>query len=62
MTDQTPPPSQITPSQPPVDPEAARKARRNRNIAIALGLVAFMVIVYLVTILRMGGYVAERPL
>ena len=59
MTDQPP----VAPPPPaPADPEAARKARRNRNIAIALGLVAFMVIVYLVTILRMGGYVAERPL
>lgn len=46
---------------PPIDPAAAAKARRGRNIAIALGLVAFIVIVYAVTLIRMGGYVAERP-
>ncbi len=48
--------------KPPVDPAAAEKARRGRNIAIALGLVAFIVIVYAVTLIRMGGYVAQRPL
>jgi hypothetical protein len=36
------------------------KARRGRNIAIALGLVAFVVIVYVVSIVRMGGGVVER--
>jgi hypothetical protein len=36
------------------------KARRGRNIAIALGLVAFVVIVYVVSIVRMGGGVLER--
>lgn len=50
-----------TPPKPPLDPAAAEKARRGRNIAIALGLVAFIVIVYAVTLIRMGGYVAERP-
>jgi hypothetical protein len=47
---------------PPVDPVALAKARRGRNIALALGLVAFIVIVYGVTLIRMGGYVASRPL
>jgi hypothetical protein len=36
------------------------KARRGRNIAIALGLVVFVVIVYVVSIVRMGGSVLER--
>ena len=36
------------------------KARRGRNIAIALGLVAFVVIVYVVSIVRMGGDVLTR--
>lgn len=45
----------------PVDPAALAKARKGRNIAIALGLVAFIVIVYAVTLIRMGGYVAQRP-
>jgi hypothetical protein len=68
MTDQ-PPPAETPPHldvpgrpQPPADPKAFAKARRNRNIAIALGLVGFIVLVYLVTVLRMGGHVAERPL
>ncbi|WP_293364447.1 hypothetical protein [Phenylobacterium sp.] len=36
------------------------KARRGRNLAIALGLVAFVIIVYAVSIIRMGGSVLER--
>jgi len=47
---------------PPTDPAAIAKARRGRNIALALGLVAFIVLVYGVTLIRMGGYVASRPL
>jgi len=49
-------------SQPGREDEAAAKARRARNIAIALGLIAFVVLVYVVTIIRMGGNVLERPL
>lgn len=45
----------------PVDPAALAKARRGRNIALAIGLVVFIVLVYVVTLTRMGGYVAERP-
>ena len=45
----------------PEDP-AAQRARRGRNIAIALGLVGFVVLVYLVTVFRMGGNVLDRPL
>lgn len=43
------------------DPEAA-KARRGRNIAIALGLLAFVVLVYVVSIARMGANVLDRTL
>lgn len=46
----------------PAEQAAARKARNQRNIAIALGLVAFIVLVYVVTVLKMGGAVANRPL
>lgn len=54
---------QVPPAGPaPVDREAARRAQRNRNLMLALSLVAFIVIVYLVTVLRMGGHVAQRPL
>jgi hypothetical protein len=46
----------------PVDQAALDKARRGRNIALALGLVVFIILVYGVTLVRMGGYVASRPL
>lgn len=49
-------------SDPLRETDAAARARRGRNLAIALGLVAFVVLVYVVTILRMGGNVAARPL
>ena len=32
-------------------------ARRGRNIALALGLAAFMIIVFVVTLARLGGNV-----
>ncbi len=57
-------PPDDTPSAPPapVDQAALDKARRGRNIALALGLVMFIVLVYGVTLVRMGGHVASRPL
>lgn len=42
--------------------EAQLRARRNRNIAIGLALAAFVIIVYLGSILRLGGAVFDRPL
>jgi hypothetical protein len=36
------------------------KARNGRNIAIALGLAAFVIIVFITTIVRLGGNVAQR--
>lgn len=48
-------------SDPKSEPEAFAKARRGRNIALALGLAAFVVIVFIVTIIRLGGNVADRP-
>jgi hypothetical protein len=38
--------------------EAAR-ARRMRSIALAVGLAVFVVIVFFVTLARMGGHVAD---
>jgi len=46
----------------PVDKAALARARRGRNIALAIGLVLFVVLVYGVTLVRMGGHVASRPL
>ncbi len=48
-------------SDPNREDDAAAKARRGRNVAIALGLVAFVILVYVVTVVRMGGSVANRP-
>jgi hypothetical protein len=56
---------QFPPPQKPLTPaelEAAKAARNKRNIAIALGLVGFIILVYVVTVLKMGGAVASRPL
>ena len=47
-------------SDPLRESEAARKARRGRNIALALGLVAFVALVFVVTIARLGGHVADH--
>lgn len=41
--------------------EDERKKRSQRNLAIALLIAAFVAIVYAVTILRIGGSIAERP-
>lgn len=37
------------------------KQQKRRNRAIALALSIFMALVFLVTLLRLGGSVAERP-
>ncbi len=36
------------------------RARKRRNLSLALMIVGFVVLVYVVTILRLGGSVAER--
>jgi hypothetical protein len=42
--------------------QAEKRRQRTRSIAIALFLVALVVIFYLVTILRLGGNVFNRPI
>mgnify|MGYP001225697140 CR=1 FL=1 len=37
------------------------KARRGRNIALALGLVLFVVLIFVVTLVKLGGNVVNRP-
>jgi hypothetical protein len=39
--------------------DAAKKARDGRNIALGLGLVAFVVLVFIVTLVRLGANVAH---
>jgi hypothetical protein len=38
------------------------KARNMRNIVLALGLVGFVILIFVVTLVKMGGNVANRPL
>ncbi len=40
--------------------EAQLKARRSRNLAIALALVVFVVLVYAVTIVKLGPNIMNR--
>jgi hypothetical protein len=42
-------------SDPMLEDEAAKRARRGRNIVLALGLFAFVVVVFIVTIARLKG-------
>ena len=41
-------------------PEAAA-ARRRRNVVLALGLLAFVALVFVITVVHLGGSVAARP-
>lgn len=45
-------------SDPKSESPAARRARNGRNIALAVGLAAFVAIVFLVTLARLGANVA----
>lgn len=47
-------------SDPARETDAETKARRGRNIALALGLVLFVVLVFLVTIVKLGANVLDR--
>jgi hypothetical protein len=39
----------------------AAKARRRRSIAIAVALAAFVILVFVVTLARMGSHVPTQP-
>ena len=39
-----------------------QKKRKQRNLALAGILIAFVAIVYVVTIVKIGGNIANRPL
>jgi len=45
-------------AKPELTPE--EKARNGRNIALGLGLAAFVILVFIVTIVRLGGNVLDR--
>ncbi|MDG2531459.1 hypothetical protein [Caulobacter endophyticus] len=42
------------------DADQALKARNGRNLALALGLVAFVALVFVVTLVRLGANVGHR--
>jgi hypothetical protein len=42
--------------------EQQLRARRNRSVAIALALGAFVVLIFLVTLVKLGGSVLTRPI
>lgn len=54
--------SAMTYPEPPVLTPEAKRRQRNRNIAIAFGLVALIVLFYLITIFKLGGNVLNRAI
>lgn len=42
--------------------DSQKKARRGRSVALALALVAFVVIIYVVTVVKMGPAILDRPM
>jgi hypothetical protein len=46
-------------SEPGRESEDAWKARRGRNLAIAVALGLFVILVFIVTLVRLGGHVAQ---
>jgi hypothetical protein len=48
-------------SDPYRESPAAQKARRGRNIALALGLALFVILVFVVTLVRLKGNVVNQP-
>jgi uncharacterized membrane protein len=47
--------------QPVILGEAEIAARKRRNLWIAVGLVGFIALVFVITIVHLGGNVAKRP-
>ena len=48
---------QPTPQNPFGESEPVAKARRQRSLAIALGLVAFVILVFVISILKLNPHV-----
>jgi hypothetical protein len=51
--------SETNPKNPFGEDEATARARRSRSLAIALGLLAFVALVFVVTLLKLSGNVAH---
>jgi hypothetical protein len=54
----------IAPIQPRLGPEGDEqaKARNMRNIVLGLSLLGFVILIFVVTLVKLGGNVANRPL
>lgn len=50
----------ISRPKPDRDGDPAAKARSGRNIALGVGLAAFVVLVFVVTVVKLGGNVAPH--
>lgn len=57
-----PAPAEASRTPGPDAAQNAHKAKRGRNIALALGLVSFAILVFLVTVVRLGANILDRPL
>lgn len=53
MSDEHAPPRAPTPEE--------KQQQKRRNLAIGLTLAAFVIVIFVVTILRLGASVADRP-
>ena len=47
-------------SRPKTSKDPAAKARGGRNIALGLGLAAFVILVFVVTVVKLGGNVGPH--
>jgi hypothetical protein len=47
-------------SDPNDEDAAAKRARNGRNIAMLVGLLAFVILVFVITLTRLGGNVAAQ--
>lgn len=56
--------SAIAAIQPRTGPESAdqAKARNLRNIVLGLSLVGFVILIFVVTLVKLGGNIVNRPL
>ena len=49
-------------THPAPESDEAAKARGRRTVVLALGLVAFVVLVFVITVVRLGANAAHQPL
>jgi hypothetical protein len=49
-------------SDPGRESEDFAKARRGRNIAIAVGLILFVILIFAITMIRLKANVLDRPI